>query len=330
MPFQRELALIFFNGSIDGRVLALERADGGGPGSPSSVSVPGCTEDQHDERITRDTFRARRRPPHGWAPRNPRDGLPDRAGGPSRHFGEQRDVKIHDGAGEPSHEVRNQPHVCTFHLHFFFADPEQSGTWEIQHWSPGDKGVVVMTGTYDTVGDGEDRQPETGAYKLPDGHYKLFWDGDTGKHDKLKVFWVRCAPTTQPVTAATPTPTPAGAGQPAGATPTPTPVGGQQPAGATSTPIPNENNGNVGGIGGSPAPGGGSPGGESGEVLGVTGTSPVTPPPTDTAAAVTSSAADGWQAAVLMIAGLIGGMAVIRYARLLPVAVRRSQRRRFR
>jgi len=46
MPFQRELALIFFNKSIDGRVLALERAEDGGPGSPSSVSAPGCTEDQ--------------------------------------------------------------------------------------------------------------------------------------------------------------------------------------------------------------------------------------------------------------------------------------------
>jgi hypothetical protein len=244
-------------------------------------------------------------------------------------------VKIHDGAGEPSPEVRNQPHVCTFHLHFFFADPEQSGTWEIQEWSPGDKGVVVLTGTYDTVGDGQDRQPETGAYSLPDGHYKLFWDGDTAKHDKMKVFWVRCAPTT-PVTAATPTPTPASGGQPAAGGPTSTPGGAGLPAGATPTPTPNENNGNVGGIGGSPAPGGGSPGGgspggESGEVLGVTGTPPpVTPPPTDTAAAVTSSAADGWPAVLLTIAGMIGAMAVIGHARLLPVALRRSERRRFR
>jgi hypothetical protein len=239
-------------------------------------------------------------------------------------------VKIHDGAGEPSPEVRNQPHVCTFHLHFFFADPEQSGTWEIQEWSPGDKGVVVMTGTYDTVGDGEDRQPETGAYKLPDGHYKLFWDGDTGKHDKMKVFWVRCAPTTQPVTPARPTPTPAGAGQPAAGTPTPTPVGGQQPAGATPTPTPNENNGNVGGTGGSPAPGGGSPGGESGEVLGVTGTPPVTPPPTDTAAAAASSGSDGWSTMLLGIVGLIAVVFGIGHTRLLPVVARRSHRRRIR
>ena len=66
------------------------------------------------------------------------------------------------------------------------------------------------------------------------------------------------------------------------------------------------------------------------EALGVTGTPPVTPPPTDTTAVVTSSALDGWQAVLLTMAGLIGAVAVIRHARLLPVAFRRSQRRRFR
>src|SRR6185369_906784 len=108
-------------------------------------------------------------------------------------------VKIHEGAGENDPgEVRNEPHVCTFHLHFYFADPEQAGTWEIQEWSPGDKGTVVLSGTYDTHGDGEDRQPEEGVYTLPNGHYKLFWDGDldTQKHDKMKVFWVDCPETT--------------------------------------------------------------------------------------------------------------------------------------
>jgi hypothetical protein len=108
-------------------------------------------------------------------------------------------VKIHEGAGENDPgEVRNEPHVCTFHLHFYFSDPEQAGTWEIQEWSPGDKGTVVLSGTYDTQGDGEDRQPEEGVYTLPNGHYKLFWDGDldTQKHDKMKVFWVDCPETT--------------------------------------------------------------------------------------------------------------------------------------
>ena len=108
-------------------------------------------------------------------------------------------VKIHEGNSENDPgEVNNEPHVCTFHLHFYFSDPEQAGTWEIQEWSPGDKGTVVLSGTYDTQGDGEDRQPEDGVYTLPEGHYKLFWDGDldTVKHDKMKVFWVDCAETT--------------------------------------------------------------------------------------------------------------------------------------
>ena len=105
-------------------------------------------------------------------------------------------VKIHEGATEnDAGLVRNEPHVCTFHLHFYFADPTQGGAWEIQEWSPtGDKGTVVRNGTYDTAGDGEDRRPADGAYTLPDGHYKLFWDGDATRHDKMKVFWVECAP----------------------------------------------------------------------------------------------------------------------------------------
>ncbi len=109
-------------------------------------------------------------------------------------------VKIHEGGTETEPIVRNEPHVCTFHLHFFFADPSDAGTWEIQEWSPGDMGTVVLEGTYDTNGDGEDRDPdEPGVYELDDGHYKLFWDGDldTEKHDKHKVFWVDCAPETE-------------------------------------------------------------------------------------------------------------------------------------
>lgn len=109
-------------------------------------------------------------------------------------------VKIHEGATEEEPIVANDPHVCTFHLHFFFADPFQAGTWEIQDWSPGDKGTVVLSGTYDTNGDGEDRDPDAGVYTLPEGHYKLFWDGDldTLKHDKHKVFWVECVVETAP------------------------------------------------------------------------------------------------------------------------------------
>src|SRR6266516_8128719 len=103
-------------------------------------------------------------------------------------------VKIHDGATEPSPEVRNQPHVCTFHLHFFFADAGQAGSWWIRSWSPTGDGSVVMTGTYTTDADGEYRTPALpGAYTLPDGHYKVFWEGRSSQNVKHKVFWVECA-----------------------------------------------------------------------------------------------------------------------------------------
>ena len=78
--------------------------------------------------------------------------------------GNNGNVKIHEGAGEPASEIRNEPHVCTFHLHFFFADAGDAGTWEIQEWSPGDKGVVVLEGTYLTDENGEDR--DTGRRRV--------------------------------------------------------------------------------------------------------------------------------------------------------------------
>src|SRR5690349_9419714 len=87
-----------------------------------------------------------------------------------------------------------------------------------------------MTGTYDTAGDGEDRQPEQGTYSLPDGHYKLFWDGDTGKHDKMKVFWVDCPPSTPQ------SPAPTGSELPAQGSPSTSPTGSELPAqGSPST-----------------------------------------------------------------------------------------------
>lgn len=104
-------------------------------------------------------------------------------------------VKIHEGATEEEPIVANDPHVCTFHLHFFFGDDVQAGDWWIEQWAPDDMGTVVLTGTYDAT-NGEDRQPEQGVYDLPDGHYKLFWEGATnpgGQTEiKHKVFWVDC------------------------------------------------------------------------------------------------------------------------------------------
>jgi hypothetical protein len=101
-------------------------------------------------------------------------------------------VKIHDGATDTEPIIKNEPQVCTFHLHFFFADPTQSGTWWIESWPPtGDK-TVVLNGTYSTDPSGEDRWPASGSTSLDPGHYKLFWTGDESNLIKHKVFWVVC------------------------------------------------------------------------------------------------------------------------------------------
>jgi hypothetical protein len=212
-------------------------------------------------------------------------------------------VKIHDGADENANgEVRNEPHVCTFHLHFYFADPVQSGSWEIQEWAPtGTKGTVVMSGTYDTAGDGEDRQPETGAYELDPGHYKLFWDGDTGKHDKMKVFWVECAPAET------------GGGNTGGSGGT----GGTGGTGGSGGTGGTGGTGNTGGTGGTGGTGTGKTGGTggTGQELGESGTGgtgggvlgvTATPPATDTTnLAAESEPGNNWVPVLLVLGALV-------------------------
>jgi hypothetical protein len=210
-------------------------------------------------------------------------------------------VKIHEGPGEPPPDYPNEPHVCTFHLHFFFADPEQAGTWEIQKWSPGPKGDAVLSGTYDTHGTGEDRQPEQGVYDLPNGHYKLFWDGDLdgSKHDKMKVFWVDCEQ-----------------GAPVGGTqPSPTPTGQPAPT-ATASTAPTESESMAPTESGSELPIGGTTGGTpgpTGEELGISGAGPnVTPPATDTAPAdAAPTSAPAWPLVLALIAAIIAVVAFV-------------------
>jgi hypothetical protein len=103
-------------------------------------------------------------------------------------------VKIHDGATDSEPIIKNEPHVCSFHLHFFFADPFQSGEWWIRSWPPTGDGSLVLSGSYDTNSDGEDRWPKSGDTALPIGHYKLFWTGDEDKLIKHKTFWTTCNP----------------------------------------------------------------------------------------------------------------------------------------
>ncbi|HUP54989.1 MAG TPA: hypothetical protein VM408_05740 [Methylomirabilota bacterium] len=247
-------------------------------------------------------------------------------------------VKIHEAASENDPgEVRNEPHVCTFHLHFYFSDPVQAGTWEIEEWAPtGEKGALAKEGTYDTKGDGVDREPDEGVYTLPDGHYKLFWDGDldTDKHDKMKVFWVDCAeatptgselptesatespsesatespsesptesasesPSESPSESASESPTESASESPSeSASESPSESASESPSESAST-APSGSELPIGGSG-SPAPTGG--------VEGATGVPAAgkTPPPTDTDGAV-PPANNGWRVILIGLAALI-------------------------
>ncbi|MEA2608934.1 MAG: hypothetical protein QOJ75_1177, partial [Chloroflexota bacterium] len=100
------------------------------------------------------------------------------AAAPTGAPGNNGTVKIHDGGTDDQPIIKNEPHVCTFHLHFFFADAGQTGAWWIKSWPPTGKSATVLSGAYTTNAKGEYRTPATpGAYTLPAGHYKLFWEG---------------------------------------------------------------------------------------------------------------------------------------------------------
>jgi hypothetical protein len=238
-------------------------------------------------------------------------------GAASSTDGNNGTVKIHEGATETEPIVRNEPHVCTFHLHFFFADPFDSGTWEIQEWSPGDKGTVVLTGTYDTNGDGEDRDPDAGVYELPDGHYKLFWDGDldTLKHDKHKVFWVDCDEATAPPSFEQ---SPGGETDSPSMTPSVPPSFEQSPGGETDSPsmtpsVPPSFEQSPGGETDSPStPPTEAPPSFGQSVGGVTDApgGQVTQPPTD-ALPMSTPTDNGWRTMLIVLAALLASVLIV-------------------
>lgn len=106
-------------------------------------------------------------------------------------------VKIHDDfEAEPIR--RNEPHVCDFHVHAFGLDSAQQGDFEIQSWPPTGTKTKVYGNSYTANGDGE---YISGEIVLPDGHYKLFFEGRDAappngvidaQNVKHKVFWVEC------------------------------------------------------------------------------------------------------------------------------------------
>lgn len=98
-------------------------------------------------------------------------------------------VKIQEGATNAEPITQNEPHVCTFHMLFLFADADQTGDWQIDQQDPTGNEEALLTGTYWTNADG---QYATEEFGLPVGHYKLYWDGRNDRNQKHKTFWVTC------------------------------------------------------------------------------------------------------------------------------------------
>lgn len=70
-------------------------------------------------------------------------------------------VKIHEGATDVATTLREDAHVCTFHVHFFFADAGQAGDWSIDQAPPTGTAPAIITGSYLT--DFERRVPDRRA-----------------------------------------------------------------------------------------------------------------------------------------------------------------------
>jgi hypothetical protein len=98
-------------------------------------------------------------------------------------------VKVHAGATDNERIVNTESHVCTFHLHFFFADVGQQGNWQIDQASPTGSTTSVISGSYDTAGSTEYQTVELG---LPIGHYDVVWQGRNDQNIKHKTFWTTC------------------------------------------------------------------------------------------------------------------------------------------
>ena len=99
-------------------------------------------------------------------------------------------VKVHAGATDSERIINEESHVCTFHLHFFFADVGQQGDWQIDQASPTGSASSVVSGSYDTA---TSTEVQTVEYGLPIGHYDLVWQGRNDQNSKHKTFWVTCA-----------------------------------------------------------------------------------------------------------------------------------------
>jgi hypothetical protein len=101
--------------------------------------------------------------------------------------GNSGSVKVVDADSGVESTTDNDPHVCSFYLHFHDAPDGASGTWTIVDWPPTGSGDEVASGTY--------LIPPAGSYAtdtmdLDAGHYRVNWQGINANSEKHKTFWV--------------------------------------------------------------------------------------------------------------------------------------------
>jgi hypothetical protein len=252
-------------------------------------------------------------------------------------------IKVHEGDGEPKVETKNEPHVCTFHIHGMFFDSHSSGYYWLEQQPPTGRAVVVTQTSWSASASGHWRSV---VYSLAPGHYQVHAKQTspmTPGGEKTKTFWVKCGETPKPTptpkvtptpvvtptpTPHTPTPTPVVTPTPTPhiptptpVTPTPTPTPGGGGGGATPTPTPG---GGGGGATPTPPPGGGGGGATQtpttpgGGVGGATGTPNVseTLPPTDTLSDVSTASTDSWRAVLIGLAALLATLLLLTPARV--------------
>ena len=97
-------------------------------------------------------------------------------------------VKVHDAdTGLEASETGNEPQVCDFFLGFTSDPPFEAGTWVVLSWPPTGDGSTVVSGSYDTGGDGTDY---SSVISLPAGHYRVEWTANGANAAKNKTLWV--------------------------------------------------------------------------------------------------------------------------------------------
>ena len=97
--------------------------------------------------------------------------------------------------------------VCEFYIQFNPIAGGETGSWDLRDSST----LVVASGDYAVTATDADREPDTGAFALGNGTYRLRWDSESpiDSSNKAMNIVVACVESTPEITVAPATETPA-------------------------------------------------------------------------------------------------------------------------